>query len=68
MMHPMSWPDIILGVLIAEGFLYSVRSVSHYVSNRKHNILITQRVEQMRPGALDNYRYTVKGEGHAPLG
>ena len=68
MIHPMQWPDIILGVLIAEGFLYSVRSILHYISNRSRNLQITQRVEEMRPGALDSYRYATKDTGNAPLG
>jgi hypothetical protein len=68
MIHTNLWPDIILGVLIAEGFLYSVRSMLHYISNRNRQMIVAARVEQMRPGVLDNYRAAQERGVRAPLG
>jgi len=68
MIHTNLWPDIIIGVLIGEGFLISLRSLLHYISNRNRNKIIAARVEAMRPGSLDNYRAAVKEHVRAPLG
>ena len=68
MTHPNLWPDIIIGVLIGEGFLISIRAVLHYISRRNRNEQIAARVEAMRPAALDNYRAAVKEHVRAPLG
>jgi len=68
MTHPNLWPDIIIGVLIGEGLLISLRSLLHYISNRNRNKIIAARVGAMRPGSLDNYRAAVKEHVRAPLG
>jgi hypothetical protein len=68
MTHPNLWPDIIIGVLIGEGFLISIRALLHYISRRNRNQQIAARVEAMRPAALDNYRAAVKEHVRAPLG
>jgi hypothetical protein len=68
MMHPNQWPDLIIGFLIADGILYSLRSVLHFISRRNRNIQIAARVEHMRPAALDNYRATQERGARAPLG
>jgi hypothetical protein len=68
MIHPMQWPDIIIGFLIAEGFLIGLRSVLHAISNKNHNKQIAQRVQEMRPAALDQYRAAQNRDVRAPLG
>jgi len=67
-MHPILWPDIIIGVLVAEGILYTLRSALHFISRRKQGQQIAQRVADMRPAALDNYRVLSKESVRAPLG
>jgi len=67
-LHPLQWPDLIVGFLLAEGILYSLRSVLHFISRRNRNLHIAQRVEQMRPAALDNYRLRQERDTHSPLG
>jgi len=66
--HPILWPDIILGVLIAEAILHTTRTVLHHISTRSRNQTIAQRVNEMRPAALDGYRAAVKEGVRAPLG
>lgn len=68
MIHPMTWPDIIIGLLIAEGILYSLRQSLHFIVRRKQNQQVMERVERMRPAALDNYRAMQQGRSHEPLG
>jgi hypothetical protein len=68
MIHPIQWLDIIIGVLIAEGFLIGLRSVLHAISNKNRNLQIAQRVSEMRPAALDQYRISQQKDTHAPLG
>ena len=67
-LHPILWPDIILGVLIAEAILHTTRTVLHNISRKSRNHMIAQRVQEMRPAALDGYRAAVKENVHAPLG
>lgn len=67
-LHPMHWPDVIVAVMLAEGFLWLFRSTVHYVSRRRKQIQIAERVQQMRPGALDNYRAAQERGVRAPLG
>jgi hypothetical protein len=66
--HPISLVDIILGVLIADGLLYALRAGLHLVSRRRNNKVVAQRVESMRPAALDSYRVRQERDPHAPLG
>jgi len=68
MMHPILWPDIIIGVLLAEGIFHSIRAILHHISDRRHHQQIAQRVSDMRPAALDNYRAAVRENVRAPLG
>jgi hypothetical protein len=68
MIHPIQWPDIIVGVLIAEGFIYMLRATLHYLANKKRNHLVAQRVGEMRPGTLDNYRSSQSWSNNAPRG
>jgi hypothetical protein len=67
-MHPMAWPDITIGVLLAEGFLYSLRTTLHYISRKNRNKAIAQRINDMRPAALDSYRFRQEHDRHAPQG
>jgi hypothetical protein len=66
--HPILWPDIIIGFLIAETIFYTARATLHHLATTKRNHLVAQRAEQMRPAALDNYRAVQDKETHAPLG
>jgi len=66
--HPILWPDIILGVLIAEAILHTTRTVLHHISTKSRNNMIAQRVNDMRPAALDTYRARQERDLHAPLG
>jgi hypothetical protein len=68
MIHPNQWPDLIIGFLLAEGFLIGLRSVLHAISNKNRNKQIAQRVQEMRPGTLDNYRAAQNRDVRAPLG
>ncbi len=68
MIHPMQWPNIIIGVLLAEGLLIAFRSSIHAISNRNRNQHIFNRVNDMRPAALDGYRARQEHDVHAPLG
>jgi len=65
MMHPIQWPDIIIGVLLAEGFLYTLRSTIHFISRKQHN---THVMYAQRQAALDSYRSMQQGRTHEPLG
>jgi hypothetical protein len=66
--HPMAWPDIIIGVLIAEGLLYSLRTILQYLARRGRNQMVAQRLNDMRPAALDSYRFRQEHDRHAPQG
>jgi len=66
-MHPIQWPDIIIGVLIAEGLLHTIRSLVHFISRKQHNTQVMERIEQ-RSAALDQYRVMSKESVRAPLG
>ena len=66
--HPILWPDIILGVLIAEAILHTMRTVLHHISSKSRNHMIAQRVNEMRPAALDGYRIRQERDVHVPLG
>jgi hypothetical protein len=58
----------VCGVILADGFLYGVRAILHYISRRNNNMIIANRVQQMRPAALDQYRAGQDRGSHAPLG
>ncbi len=68
MLHPILWPDLIIALLIAEGIFHSTRAILHHISDRRNNQLIAQRVADMRPAVLDNYRVLSKESVRAPLG
>jgi hypothetical protein len=67
-LHPLQWPDLIIAVLLAEGLLWTLRSSIYFVVRKKQNQQVMERVERMRPGALDNYRAAQEKDVHAPLG
>lgn len=68
-MHPIQWPDIIIGVLLAEGMLWLLRSALKFVGRHNRNEKVVQRVNEMRPAPLDNYRaITNKYRDLDPLG
>lgn len=67
-LHPIAWPDLIIAVLLAEGLLYTLRAGLHFVSRRNQQAQVAQRLEEMRPAALDQYRIRSKESVNAPLG
>ena len=68
-MHPILWPDIIIGVLIAEGILWTLRSALYFISDKRNNQKIVERARHdMKLAALDSYRSMQQGRTHEPIG
>ena len=68
-MHPILWPDIIVGVVIAEGILWTLRSALYFISDKRKNQKIVERAQrEIKLAALDSYRAMQQGRSHEPLG
>ena len=68
-MHPILWPDIIIGVLIAEGIVWTLRSALYFLSDKRKNQKIVERARHdMKLAALYSYRAMQQGRTHEPLG
>ncbi len=65
MSHPLSILDVVIGVLIADGLLYSFRFLLHRFAHRR--IAEPSPVHNTQ-GALDGYRFQSRTVERTPLG